>query len=95
MPALCDITVTWQINKLGEPGYTHGSRTYKGVNVAHTSHTRAFAQRQFNLLRRTLRGNDLLYVHWEMRYRDKRQMSLSGSLSATTHITKRRGIFED
>ena len=91
----CTITVSIHVGPSCEYGREADIvRVWEGVDVMKTSHTRAWATRQFNKLWKD-RGPDIpIRVYWRQVYDDTNLGSLSGILSGVNNLRHKRGIFE-
>lgn len=78
--------------------YGHGkpdeTRVWKDADIMKTSHTRAWATRQFNMHWAWRKRNKPIRVEWECRHHDGNYTGL-GSLSGVNNVKSRRGVFED
>lgn len=70
------------------------TKTWKKVGIMRTSHTRAWATRQFNRLRPLI--DTKIFVEWECMHDDHEAgLRFTGSLARRNSLIIKRGIFDD
>lgn len=70
------------------------TRTWNGVDIMKTAHTRAWATRQFNKFWAEREKDQPIRVEWDCRHDEEGGCHFKGSLSGVNTLRHRRGIFE-